>query len=158
MSRKRIINNINLKVSINNIDTVSGIFAGTNYANNWSSHRKNNYGLGSVSNSAVHHNYSYVIDNDIVDTPIENQSYSFVDRSNDFIANEVVVEEININVMDTSAAVSIGDNLLNSWSSHSKRTGGLGRMVGTCINSQNSTSVIDNDLVDTPIVNVDSST
>ena len=80
MNCKRIINQFQLsQISVNQIDTASGIFIGTNYAQNWSSHRKNNYGFGSVSHSQVLNNTSYVIDQDWIDTPIENNPSILLD-------------------------------------------------------------------------------
>ncbi|WP_035321826.1 hypothetical protein [Peribacillus kribbensis] len=151
----RLFTKIRMKqIAVNNIDTASGIFVGTNIANNWSSHRKNNYGFGSVSNSAVWQNYSNVQDNDILDTPIQNQSVSRMDRADGSLGTQVDVKEININVIDTASAVSIGDNLLTDWSSHRKANSGLGKTVGTSILSQNAALVSDQDVMDAPIEDV----
>ncbi|MBU8785835.1 MULTISPECIES: hypothetical protein [Bacillus] len=145
MNRDTIINQVNVyQISVNSIDTSSGIFVGTNYAHNWSSHRKNNYGFGSISNSQISNNYSYVTDNDIVDTPIQNQPNILLGPKEGNV-NEVDIGEINVNVIDTCAAISVGENEVNGWSAHSKRIAGQGRFTGTVQNSQNTTLVIDND-------------
>lgn len=146
---QRIINQFQLsQISVNQIDTASGIFIGTNYAQNWSSHRKNNYGFGSVSHSQVSNNTSCVIDQDWVDTPIENNPSILLDGNREGNQNEIDIGEINVNVLDTCAAVSVGENDLNAWSAHSKRNAGQGRFSGDIRNTQNSSLVLDNDEMD----------
>lgn len=155
MKHQRIINQVNLnQISVNNIDTSSGIFVGTNYAHNWSSHRKNNYGFGSVNHSLVSNNNSCVIDNDLVDTPIQNSPAILFDGNTPGNQNDIDIGEININVLDTCAAVSIGDNALNGWSSHSKRNAGQGRFAGNIQNTQNSSVILDHDVIDGQMNNV----
>ena len=65
------------------------------------------------------------------------------------IINNLVIN--GINSLDTNAAVSIGENLLNGWSAHGKRNDGTGRSAGITENKSNTNIVIDNDLVDCPI-------
>ncbi|MGZ4161341.1 MAG: hypothetical protein ACXVNF_11185 [Neobacillus sp.] len=152
MNRKRIINQVHVnQICVNSIDTSSGIFVGTNYAHYWSSHRKNNYGFGSVNNSQISQNYSYVIDNDLIDTPIHNNPTILFDRINEGNENNIDIGEINVNVLNSSAAVSVGENDLNGWSSHSKRNFGQGRLVGNIQNTHNSSQVVDSDVIDCQI-------
>jgi hypothetical protein len=149
LNREKIINQVQVnQIYVNTIDTSSGIFIGTNYAHNWSSHRKNNYGFGSVSNSQVLNNTSYVIDNDLVDTPIQNSPSILIDGNRAGNQNEIDIGEININVLDTCAAVSVGENDLNAWSAHSKRNAGQGRFAGEIQNTQNSSLILDSDVND----------
>ncbi|WP_338472380.1 hypothetical protein R4Z10_06435 [Niallia sp. XMNu-256] len=149
MNRKSTINQFQLsQITVNTIDTASGIFIGTNYAQNWSSKRKNNYGFGSVSQSKVSNNISYVIDEDWVDTPIENKPSILYDGDRAGNANEIEIGEINVNVLDTGAAVSVGENDLNAWSAHSKRNAGQGRFAGEIQNTQNSSLILDSDVMD----------
>ncbi|MDN0191574.1 hypothetical protein QI003_23970 [Bacillus stercoris] len=146
MNHRQAVNQVQVSnISVISIDTSSGIFIGTNYAHNWSSHRKNNYGLGSMTNSQVSHNFSYVIDNDEVDTPIHHENRISFEGNSGENQNDIDVGEMNINVLDTCAAISVGENELTGWSSHSKRTSGQGRLLGTIQNTQNSSFVIDND-------------
>ena len=152
MNRERVINQVTLKqISVNAIDTSSGIFIGSNYAHNWSSHRKNNYGFGSVSHSLVSQTNSCVIDNDLVDTPIHNNPAILFDGNLPGNQNEIDIGEININVLDTCAAVTVGENALNGWSSHSKRNAGQGRFAGDIQNTQNSSVIMDQDIIDSQI-------
>jgi hypothetical protein len=154
LNRERVINQVTLnQISVNTIDTSSGIFIGTNYAHNWSSHRKNNYGFGSVSDSLVSHTNSCVIDNDLVDTPIHNQPAILFDGNMPVNQNDIDIGEININVLDTCAAVTVGENSLNAWSAHSKRNAGQGRFAGAIQNTRNSSVTVDQDIIDSPINN-----
>ena len=73
MRKKQSMNDLNINaITVHNIDTSSGIFVGINNAHNWSSHRKNNYGLGPADSAQVSQNMNLLIDNDIVDMPFEN--------------------------------------------------------------------------------------
>jgi hypothetical protein len=154
LNRERVINQVTLnQISVNSIDTSSGIFIGTNYAHNWSSHRKNNYGFGSVSDSFVSHTNSSVIDNDLVDTPIHSQPAILFDGNMPGNQNDIDIGEININVLDTCAAVTVGENALNAWSSHSKRNAGQGRFAGDIQNTRNHSVIMDQDIIDSQINN-----
>ncbi|OCA85078.1 hypothetical protein [Pseudobacillus wudalianchiensis] len=152
MTPAKITNHVNVnQIYVNSIDTSSGIFVGTNYANNWSSHRKNNYGFGSISHSQVSNNYSYVMDNDVIDTPIQNNPTILLDGHMAENQNDIDIGQININVLDTCAAVSVGENELTGWSSHSKRNAGQGRFTGEVHNTQNSSLILDADVIDCEI-------
>ncbi|MCQ6280774.1 hypothetical protein [Bacillus sp. EB600] len=150
--RKKIMNNLILNgINVTSIDTSSGIFVGINNVNNWSSHYKSNHGFGSVTNSTVSDNFGLVIDNDVIDTPIESRAVTYMDGTQQ--VNNIDVKEINVNSLHTNAAVSIGDNLSNGWSAHGKRNEGMGRSVGTTMVKSNTNIVIDNDLIDSQIYN-----
>jgi len=152
MNEKKIRNRIAIKnIDVTNIDTVSGMFIGTNNAHNWSSHRKNNYGFGSLNHCINYQNHSYVVDNDLVDTPINQNTISLIEKGKNINNNTVDVMEINVSVLDSNAAVTLGENDLNGWSSHSKRNGGQGRIIGDLQNTHNSGMILDQDIIDTPI-------
>ncbi|OCA85897.1 hypothetical protein A8F94_13680 [Bacillus sp. FJAT-27225] len=152
MSRNRIRNRVIVdRIDVNSIDTASGIFVGVNYANNWSSHRKTNYGFGSISNSRVTGNSSFLNDNDLVDTPINSNAVTIMERQPESSLNHVDVVGINVNVLDTCAALAVGENDLNGWSSHSKRNNGQGRMIGNIKNERNATYISDQDILDSQI-------
>ncbi|PTY74539.1 hypothetical protein B5V88_16030 [Heyndrickxia sporothermodurans] len=154
MVRKRMKTRVMVnQICVNSVDTASGIFVGTNYANNWSSHRKNNYGFGSLSHSQVSNNFSQVIDNDLVDTPINSQSYHLMDQQMERNNNQFDIGEININVLESNSALTIGDNSLNGWSSHSKRNAGQGKLIGAINNTNNRNSIADSDMIDSTITN-----
>ena len=145
-------NRVSVKhINVNSIDTASGIFVGINYANNWSSHRKTNYGFGSVGSATVSGNYSYVVDNDVIDTPIQSNAVTIIEREPNSSLNHVDVIGINVNVLDSCAALSVGENDLNGWSSHSKRNAGQGRLVGSIKNERNATYISDQDIIDSQI-------
>ncbi|RHW41636.1 hypothetical protein D1B31_07925 [Neobacillus notoginsengisoli] len=142
------------QINVNSIDTASGIFVGVNYANNWSSHRKTNYGFGSVGSSRISNNFSFVIDNDLVDTPINSNAVSIMERGQNINQNQVDVVGINVNVLDSCAALTVGENDLNGWSSHSKRNAGQGRMIGKIQNQNNTMILSDEDLIDSQMTHI----
>lgn len=174
MCKKQSMNDLIINaISVNNIDTSSGIFVGINNAHNWSSHRKNNYGLGPADSAQVSHNINLLIDNDLMDMPFENHvlinqagnehlktmemdvfdgQTSVMETKGNIVGNpeinQIDVSEINLTSMDTNAAVSIGENSSNGWSAHSKRNEGMGRSTGVAQYKLNTNIVIDNDLID----------
>ena len=71
---KALINIGNLQAG--SISNASGIFSGKNIQIGWSSHGKANSGFGTIGghHHKVTHNTNFVIDNDQIDTPIEDRS------------------------------------------------------------------------------------
>ena len=71
---KALINIGNLQAG--SISNASGIFSGKNIQIGWSSHGKANSGFGTIGghHHKVTHNTNLVIDNDQIDTPIEDSS------------------------------------------------------------------------------------
>lgn len=164
------VNDLNINgITVNTIDSSSGIFVGITNAHNWSSHRKSNQGLGPIGSSQVMQNFNLVIDNDLLDVPIENNVLINLPGSKELYNNPAAVEtldgncnirqeinnidvgDINVISMDTNAAVSIGENDANVWSAHSKRNEGTGRSIGVSQHKLNTNVVIDNDLIDAQI-------
>ncbi|WP_197280016.1 spore germination protein [Bacillus sp. FJAT-27251] len=96
----------------------------------------------------MENNISYVMDQDGIDTPIENYPCILYDGNRAGNSNEIDIGEINVNVLDTCAAVSVGENDLNAWSAHSKRNAGQGRFAGDIQNTQNSSLILDSDVID----------
>lgn len=163
-------------ISVNNLDSSSGIFVGINNANNWSSHRKNNIGLGPVDSSQVMQNINLLIDNNFIDMPFDNSVVIKPPERKDLYScygnaaaivrpemtgeghsgpmqeiNTIDVSEIDVISMDTNATVSIGENSTNVWSAHSKRNEGTGRSTGISQYKLNTNIVIDNDFIDAQI-------
>lgn len=170
--QRRIMNNLIIKgINVNSVDTSSGVFIGINYANNWSSHQKTNHGFGTLHHSQVTDTFSLVIDNDVIDTPIESHAVTYMDGWKDkqkmdtpiennevTFVNEIQdvqklidIKEINVNSLFTNSAVSVGENFLNGWSAHRKTNEGTGRTTGISQLASNTNIVIDNDVIDAPI-------
>lgn len=143
------VNNLN----VNSIEANSGIFIGaTNLSYGWSSHSKSNSGFGSFSNATVTKSYSVIYDNDSIDSPIVDSKKIFVVKPKDSPSQtDINLAEINVNGMETNAAVSVGDIDQAGWSSHSKSNTGEGRNKGINTSAYNTTEIIDNDNFDTPI-------
>lgn len=177
MCKKQAMNDLHINaITVNNIDTSSGIFVGNNNAHYWSSLQKNNFGMGPAVSVQVSQNINLVIDNDLIDTPIENNVWinqagnkevkamgidtacgqtAYAETGDDIDGkqkiNNIDVGEINLALMDTNSAVSIGENSLNGWSAHSKRNEGTSRSTGVAQYNSNTNIVIDNDLIDSTI-------
>jgi len=99
MRKKQSINDLNINaITVNNIDTLSGIFVGINNAHNWSSHLKNNYGLGPAGSAQVSQNINLVIDNDLMDMPFENN----------VLINQSGIKELNPSKMNTVDGQTVG--------------------------------------------------
>ncbi|MBS4193740.1 hypothetical protein [Lederbergia citri] len=167
MSNNFIINGI----TVQSVDTTSGIFIGINNVNNWSSFSKNNNGFGSLNSSQAYRNVNVVFDNDLVDFPVEknflkhlhankevkNDEICEIDTGkNDTVGpvkkrreiGKIDVEQINVNSLFTNAAISIGENILNYWSSHGKHNESNGKATGLTQYKLNTNIIIDNDVVD----------
>jgi hypothetical protein len=140
------------KVNVNTIDTASGIFFGTNCANGWSSHSKNNYGFGTASdNSYIDKNINVIYDNDMIDSPIDDRDTIVSNKQSGHGDHKIDFNEINVNALDTNATISVGDNSQNGWDTHSKNNFGQGTFYGNNLAPNNKNFISDNDLIDTPI-------
>lgn len=171
MQKRRVTNLIIKGINVNSLDTASGIFVGINTVNNWSSHHKNNHGFGIVYHSQVTDTFSLVIDNDVIDSPMESHAVTYMDGWKDVqpidaptedhtvtlmdgqpeVPKQIDIKEINVNSLFTNAAVTVGDNFLNGWSAHRKTNEGTGRTAGISQLTSNTNIVIDNDVIDSPI-------
>jgi hypothetical protein len=138
------------KIDVNTIDTASGIFIGTNHAHGWSSHNKNNSGLGTANNTVISGNLNMVHDNDIVDSPIDDRDVIYSHQAR-LGQTDIDFKMINVNALDTNATISTGENVQNGWDTHSKNNFGQGTVYGNTISSNNINSISDNDIIDTPI-------
>lgn len=73
------------------------------------------------------------------------------------MAVPIVFGSINVNALDTNSSVTIGENSMSNWSSHSKNNFGNGMLFGLAWTTAQLNYIIDNDLVDTPIMDPDAS-
>ncbi|MED4205318.1 hypothetical protein [Neobacillus mesonae] len=164
----KIIHDVNITgITVHNLDSSSGIFVGINNANYWTSQLKANQGFGPLSSSQAIQNINVVVDNDGIDAPIENnvqipnrQDFNGVDVkkadeaalvNNHNIIQEIKnidVDAINVFSMDTNAAISVGENVLDGWSAHSKRNEGTGRSMGITEQILNTNIIMDQDIID----------
>ncbi|MFC7391756.1 spore germination protein [Scopulibacillus cellulosilyticus] len=149
------------QLSINNIDSNSGIFIGNNHANGWSYSHKSNNGFGTISGQ-VKDAIQIIFDNDHVDMPVNERQYYFHEEPDDepntednnysiFSEQNIAFDEVNVNSLSSNATVTMGNNRQNEWHAYSKTNSGLGRLVGENHAYQTSTKIIDNDFIDAPI-------
>ncbi len=138
-------------IQINSIDTASGVFLGNNQAIGWSSHKKGNYGFGSASDTVSVGNSFIIADNDIIDSPIDDQDIYINNAHRCLSNNQIGFDEIKVNSLSTNSTVAVGENGQNNWSAHAKNNMGQGRMSGINFNKNNRNALVDNDSIDTPI-------
>ncbi len=67
------------------------------------------------------------------------------------MAISIVFNMINVNSINTDAAISIGENNLGGWDTHSKNNYGNGSFYGNTFNTVNFNLLSDHDLIDSPI-------
>lgn len=141
-------------IQVRNIDTSSGIFiAQTNIANGWRSQTKLNYGFGEIGDETTFENcLSIVSDNDVIDSPMEDNSIMIdknVSHSNS--NTDIFFEGIDVESINTNATVSIGESMQNGWGTQMKNNYGNGEFYGDTITSNNKVLIKDDDLIDAPV-------
>lgn len=60
------------RMYVNSIANAGGVFVGANTQHGWSSHEKENEGLGIIFGNlnSIHENINVLLDNDMIDAPI----------------------------------------------------------------------------------------
>lgn len=145
------------KLSVNSIESNSGVFIGTViHADGWSSHSKTNAGFGNLSGAELSHCVGIVIDNDVIDTMIDDADQFLIQHAGRpaegiHAGTGISLADINVNGMATNAALAVGEVEQTGWSSHSKRNAGVGGSKGINIARHGKSYVFDGDVVDAPI-------
>lgn len=148
------------KLSVNSIESNSGVFIGTViHADGWSSHSKSNAGFGSLSGVELSHCVGIVIDNDVIDTLIDDADQFLIHHGGCpaegvHAGTGISLADINVNGMAANAAVAVGEVEQTGWSSHSKRNAGVGGSKGINITRDGKSYVFDGDIIDAPIKNM----
>lgn len=142
-------------LNVNAVETNSGIFIGShNAAHGWSSHHKTNSGFGSTTNATTTQCVSIVFDNDVVDAPI-NDADQFavgVPLPAGPSAGAVSFHDINTNAIHTNSTISVGEVEQTGWSSHQKANSGVRGQKGINLTRGDFSAIIDNDVIDSPIL------
>jgi hypothetical protein len=131
----------------------SGVFIGTNNAIGWSAHSKHNYGFGSVSDGSVTGGKFTIMDNDMVDAPIEDNDTIVYTEPSPGSDLAMRLNNINVNGLDSNASLSVGNNRQPGWSSHGKLNLSRAFTYGKTLQMNDLSIIYDNDLVDVPIEN-----
>ncbi|NLZ53380.1 MAG: hypothetical protein GX892_09570 [Thermoanaerobacteraceae bacterium] len=71
------------------------------------------------------------------------------------MAVSIVFNMINVNSINTDAAISVGENNLGSWDTHSKNNYGNGAFYGNTLSPTNLNFVSDLDAIDSPVYDQD---
>jgi hypothetical protein len=61
------------EIMVKKIETNSGVFVGTNIANGWDSHSKNQMSINASENNKFPNNVNIIADNDVIDTLIRDR-------------------------------------------------------------------------------------
>lgn len=143
------------KIEINSIETMSGLFIGTNEVVGWTNQGKTNIGFAQTDASILLGCTSLVIDNDFMDIPVhvEVQSLDRTAYPDGALTDTttVLLNAIDVNVVQGASAISVGENKLNHWTTQFKNNMGNGNFIGKTLNSRNINAVKDHDTIDMPI-------
>lgn len=71
------------------------------------------------------------------------------------MAVNILFPQVIVNAVETSSAVTIGENNLPHWAAHAKNNFGDGQFFGLFTNPLNINTIIDNDVIDSPITDPD---
>ncbi|TCP28902.1 hypothetical protein EV207_11424 [Scopulibacillus darangshiensis] len=137
-------------LSVSTIGTNSGIFIGNNSAHGWHSSNKSNQGFGSGSGSTFYKTVSMVMDNDSIDTVINdvNQTDAPGKRTASNVIDTIKFDSINVGIASVATSVSVGENYQENWRSHYKENKGFGTASGINKFKMANNSVSDNDNID----------
>ncbi|HHW37019.1 MAG TPA: hypothetical protein GXX18_07260 [Bacillales bacterium] len=141
-------------IQVTTIESSSGIFISqTNIVNGWRSQIKLNSGLGKVGNqNKFEKMISIVSDDDNVDSPMVNNSMWIENNIKNSESNiDINFNEIKVDLLDTNATISIGENTQSGWASQIKGNLGNGQFIGDNVLADSLNVVKDDDIVDAPV-------
>lgn len=145
-------------LTVNNVESSSGIFIGTNHALGWSSYAKTNQGFGSISDSSLSHSLGIVHDPDIVDAGVRDvRSIHLSETPNQAQQSIVNFESLRANSLNNGSAIDLGDNKQLGWRSSRKNNYGASKVVGRTAMKQVAGFALDNDTVDAPVISLGAS-
>lgn len=150
------------KINVNTITNNSAILVGFNHAAGWQSQMKQNFGFGSAGNNCIIGNTLIVIDNDVIDAPVDNRDHDFSRNMLEFDTpvlpedQEIPItlikfDKINVNALNRNSTVAIGENMQPHWETFNKQNYGVGFFSGENVIGKNLNIIKDNDIIDAPI-------
>lgn len=146
---------INIKlnnITINVVQTSSGIFVGNNVQWGWSSHGKSNLALAieDSNRNTLKNNHNIICDNDYFDTYIDDRD--IISNNGNSLNNHdqtINLNEINVNVMKINTGVFTGENNQFGWGSHQKENNNQYIKGNFNRSLTNYNTLYDNDISDT---------
>ncbi|NSL50924.1 spore germination protein [Calidifontibacillus erzurumensis] len=144
-------------IQVESIESASGIFISQmNIVKGWHSQEKNNYGFGDFGDQNVIENcISIVSDDDFIDAPMNDNSIIIEKKLKPQNTNtDISLGDIQVETMDTNSSITIGDSLQTGWRSQSKINSGIGDFIGDNLTKNNRIFLYDNDIIDSPVKNV----
>ncbi|CAM3830297.1 hypothetical protein COLU111180_09860 [Cohnella lubricantis] len=140
---------------MNNIESSSGIFIGTNHALGWSSYAKQNQGFGTLTDSTLTHSLGIVNDPDIVDAGVRDiRSIHLEETPNQAQQSVVNFGSIQANALNNGSAIDLGDNKQLGWRTSRKNNYGSSKVLGRSAMRQVAGFAVDNDTVDAPVISL----
>lgn len=150
------------KINVNTITNNSAIFVGFNNALGWRTQLKQNYGFGTGGNSNIIGNTFVVIDNDVVDAPVDNRiqdpSRSMIELDAPSSPEEqeipitlIKFDKITVNTLNRNSTIAIGENMQTHWETFNKQNYGIGFFSGENVVGKNLNIIQDEDFIDAPI-------
>lgn len=142
-------------IQVTTIEASSGIFISqTNIVNGWRSQAKLNSGLGELggNQNKLENIVTIISDDDNVDAPMVNNSMWIENNIKNAESDiDINFNEIKVDLLDTNATISIGENTQTGWASQIKSNLGNGQFIGDTVLSDSINIVKDDDIVDTPV-------
>lgn len=146
------------KICVNQIEDSSGIFIGTNQAIGWYSYSKSNKGFGDPKNSCISNVLSVVHDEDVIDMPIKDvRSITLPEGNHPLQQSKIDFNSIHANAVLNGSAIDLGNNTQLGWRSSRKNNYGFGKSLGRNQVNQVASVIFDDDIVDTPMFNQETS-
>jgi hypothetical protein len=146
------------KINVNSITSNSGVFIGFNRSPYWHVQAKQNNGFGAASGGVFLGNTQIIIDNDLIDAPIDdrdlvmNCAIEDEKKKREPIQKESITlinfHSVNVNALNSNSTVAIGENDQPNWGSHNKSNYGSGTLSGKNLSGKNLSIIHDDDLID----------
>ncbi|MFC4619136.1 hypothetical protein ACFO4N_10460 [Camelliibacillus cellulosilyticus] len=133
------------ELSVNSLETNSGIFVGQNLAVGWRSFHKTNQGFGSAKEGMMSNMVNIIFDNDEIDTVIQENDHSEVGPIPTDGHQNIRFHSINANGVQSASGIAVGVNNNHHWRSHKKDNYGFGKAFGTPLFKNMENTIFDDD-------------
>ncbi|WP_462410484.1 hypothetical protein [Neobacillus sp. Marseille-QA0830] len=121
-------------IHVQNMQRQSGIFIGEqNHAVGWSTHGKENSVIGRISGQSnlLYQCVSILHDPDFIDTPIDDRDINItVENSGDHDNSSLTMGSVNVNTMQPSSSVFVGNAHVAGIDAHQKSNYTQGHLFG----------------------------
>lgn len=137
------------QITVQSIESSSGIFIGTNQAAGWRSIEKSNQGFGTVQDAILKNTMNAVYDTDAMDATFRDATYvSLTEAASQQQQCAVDFNTIQTNALNNGSVFGLGDNKQLGWRSARKSNYGNGKHVGSNVSAHTVNFTMDNDTMD----------